>query len=308
MAFRFIFFGDNSQNENIADLYASQTEANFRLNYQETFTSFQQNQQINSVKNEEIPASTTPKTLNTDNKSLNEIVTGVVQIIANNPDTESNSLIAAANTSEPVSKLSKEDVVVAETANNKQDVNNISIETLAEDSTFSKQPVSDIPIEKSIDELAAIIPEVLPQTETNLPTTNLPASNPEWDQLLQKMQQAIDNARKSMLTTLDEFQKPQLQYYYGADETYKDIDKNQNIKVERDEQKLKFEREYKQKLFERELRNQEEQLQKQKENKKNLLIEEQSREKIIQNEKKTELEKILAKKLEEVRNKDLFEK
>jgi hypothetical protein len=294
MAFRFIFWGDTSQNSSLVDSLAQQAENDFRNTYVDDFHTLNSTsanllnpQTVNPIPPNQVSAPDSDSAKNavvseliqTVNKSLNtEIISNELSasgsVFADIKDSVSNSLDSISN-----SAVNPEVTVSA-----KADVVN-QVNSLAE----SIKSVSKVVDEEINRQIISPAPDVTSDNQT---------LKSEMNQLLEKMKLFLDDLKNKVISLLDEIQKPQIEFYYGAEDAIKDADKKELINQNEKKQQEITEKKLLQKTLDTETKKQIKNTQ--------MKLEKELKDQMIKKENQTELENLLIKRMEETRNKNLF--
>jgi hypothetical protein len=292
MSFRFIFWGDSSQNESLTDFYAQQAEADFRNAHLSDFENLNE-LKLNVSQFVEPENSSNPKESGLNN--LTNAVSGLIQTVTETKTTETT------NSSPDASKINStiSDAITTVTnalpasnaAQTKHEADNIA-NTVAE----SIQSVSEAISAGNMQNTSVAANAALSTQGAN--SIDNSSSISALNQLIQKMKSFLEEFKNKCISLLEHIQKPQLQYYYGVEDTIKDTEKKLQYDLNKEKKQRFIEEKVSLKMAEAE-KNLELQ-------KKQLKLKEETREKAIESEKKAELDKILAKKLEEMRNRPVF--
>jgi hypothetical protein len=278
MAFRFIFW-DSSKNNNLVDSYTQSAENDFRTTYLTNFTS------LDNV-------SVTP---NTDNNSISStqdtknvasaVVSELIQAVTENKKSETvsntfdNSIIAIFDTKEIAPNVSaglsdeKVKLEAVETLNYVAE----TIKTVSQ--TLNEEKAQQTTVSNSN----------IPHVENTLDT--------ELKQLIEKMKSYLNDLRTKVISLLEYIQKPQMQYYYGVEDTLKDAGKKEQIALKAQKQQEILEEKIKQVVISEENKKQV----------KNNQIKLEKELQVVKKSEQSELDEILTKRMDEARKRSLFE-
>jgi hypothetical protein len=291
MAFRFIFWGDGSQNNSLADSFTQQAENDFRAAHQADFENLEM-LSANEVKidsNSSI-GSVNQGSVSDSNNVKSAVISELIQAVTENKKTEviandiSNSIKSVSNKKE--SEANFANLIITETNNNKINTH----ENTTDESEKIKSVAETIKsVSQSLDEQT-----ILQNSTSNSNISTIADETPksELKELLQKMRSFLDDLRTKVLSLLKEIQKPQLQYYYGFEDTIKDADKREQIKQSEKKQQELIEEKIKQRTIDKDAQ---------------MKLEKELKDQLIKKENQTELDKLLAKRMEESRKRNLFE-
>ncbi len=284
MAFRFIFWANDSHNNNLADSYTQQAEFDFRNTHQADF------------ENLSMLSATPIKTFDTLNQNSSDssgvksaVVSELIQAVTENKQTQivandiNNSVSSGSDTKEPETNLAN--ALISETVKN----DNTAPESRSDISEAINSVAETInSVSQGLDEQAIL-------QNSSISTTD-EASQSALKELLQKMKSFLEDLRKKVLSLLEEIQKPQLQYYYGVEDTFKDYEVKDKRNQQVQKQQEKFEAKIKQKTIDEEQRNQFKDTQ--------IKLDKEFK---VQVTKQAELDKMLARRMDEVRKREMFE-
>jgi hypothetical protein len=278
MAFRFIFW-DSSKNNNLVDSYAQSAENDFRTTYLTNFTS------LDNV-------SVTP---NTDNNSFSStqdtksvasaVVSELIQAVTENKKSETvlntldNSIIAIFDTKEIAPNVSA--------GLSDEKVKLEAVETL----NYAAETIKTV--SQTLDEEKA--------QQTTVSNSNIPQVGNTFDtelkQLIEKMKSYLNDLRTKVISLLEYIQKPQMQYYYGVEDTLKDAGKKEQIALKAQKQQEILEEKIKQVVISEENKKQV----------KNNQIKLEKELQFVKKSDQSELDEILTKRMDEARKRSLFE-
>jgi hypothetical protein len=292
MAFRFILWGDSSQNDGLTDMFTQQAEAEFRSTYKAQFDDvIPQTGQTQSE----------PKTLanNSEQTALSnaaDAVSGLVQTVADNLNANSTTAEVSEiiqNTSEILTKT--EDTLSESSSATASAENNAGNNT---DKTEQIKEVNELveTINATSESLKTLNETAVESANTNTNAENPP--NEALNDLIKKMKDFLAEIKEKALSLLQALRQPQIQYYYGVEDTIQDAGKKDLITTELTNKQRSFEEAVIKKMLEVD----NDKLTLKKETKiKDKLVEQTS-----VKQKQNELERVLAIKIEETRNKNLF--
>jgi hypothetical protein len=290
MSFRFLFFGNSSQNDTLTDLYTRQAEAEFRSLHKVDFNEYSQ------------PVSQTPSvSAETSNQNqisgLNNVanvVTELVQTVTKNADTDPQAVIETSN------NLAKLNTTVADVIKVASDKLTPSSEPAKTETVATLKTIAETiqTVSQTLNtDNARTISESLRQ---NSVPQNEPVPNKYLEELVNKMNSYLETFKSTFISFLQVLQKPQLESYYSAQDSMQDFSDKQEIDLKDTKKRQAIEDKVIQKVMESEDNK--------KIIKKQIKEETESSEQLIEKAKKSELDRMLERKLEEIRKNPLFEK
>jgi rubrerythrin len=288
MAFRLLFWGDSSQNNSLADSFAQQAESEFRTTHQVDFENLSSISASQTSALGSNPTSTGQNPASESINVVNSVVSELIQAVTENnkPEILPNSLLNLSTTISDIVTSS------SNTANTlpSEEVKSATIEII----NSANQTISSI--SQLVNEEKA---QPTNQTAPNISSVD-PAAPSGLEELLQKMRAFMDSLRNKVLSFLEQIQKPQVQNYYGVEDNLKANGKKQELSINAENQKKLIEDTIKQKLTATDDNK--------KIIKKQIKDEAESSTQLIEKAKKSELDRMLERKLEEIRKNPLFEK
>jgi hypothetical protein len=293
MSFRLLLWGDSSQNDNLAGIFTQQAESEFRNTYKSEFDELNP---LTVQSNLQLPNDTVPEnTIQTALSGTIDAVSELVQTISGNADNKG---------------LQDKDLETVQTApNNIGSDNTVSnfIQTIKSDNADQPSQIkaanelieSVSSVSDSIQKVSQSLNESSAAAPVNSNTSIREPQNEALKDMLNKMRDFLSEVKEKVLSFLKSFQQPQLEYYYGIEDKNKEFYKNQPNKAENAKRQEKLEEKLRQKTVEVEF---DKQIKKKQTKLKTELLEQS-----IKKEEQSELENLLAKRMEEARKKSLFE-
>ncbi len=288
MSFRLLFWGDSSQNDSLADSFARQAESEFRNTHRSDFENLTSSAASALVTSESslnfVNQESKPESINIVNAAVSELI----QAVSDNKqsDAVSNKLV---NLSTTISN------VVESAANSTGAVPSEPVKAAKTDILNSAN--------ETINTVSQLINEEKPLPDNTITPNTTPTENTatkELNDLMLKMKSFLDSLRNKVISYLEDIQKPQVQNYYGVEDNLKDKGKKEELSLRAENQQKQLEETLRQKVLVAEDNK--------KVLKKQLKEETQSSEQLVERAKKSELDKILEKKLDEMRRKPLFDR
>jgi hypothetical protein len=284
MAFRFIFWGDSSQNNSLADSYTQQAESDFRTAH---LTDFENFNNLSATPTIIIPDKNTPFSAPVVKDVASEVVSELIQAV-----TETKKIEAVSSSLGNSNEIS--DVKKLESGNTSGSlpIEQVKLETVEAVNSVAETIKT---VSQSLNE------EKIQQTDTSNPSitsANTPFSN-ELEELLQKMRSFLDDLRNNVLSLLEQIQKPLLQQYYGVEDAVKDDSKKMQITLKAEKRQALLEEKMRQTAIDDENKKQIKTNQ--------VRLEKELHDQSVKKEKQTELDNLLTKRLEESRKRNLFE-
>jgi hypothetical protein len=282
MAFRFIFWGDNSQNTSLVDSYTQQAENDFRKTYR---TEFENVSLVTATPTSQIAINNSISSTSDTKNAASAVVSELIQAVTENKTTETFSK-AVENSGVAIFDL-KESAPENSAFLTIEQVKAETSETLSAAAESIKNVSQTLNEEK-----------YQQNTASNLNTSNYGETfNNELNDLIEKMKTYLNDLRTRVTSLLEYIQKPHMQYYHGVEDTLKDASKKEQIALKTQKQQEILEEKIKQIVI-------------YEENKKQFKNNQVKSEKELQSVKKavqSELDEILTKRMDEARKKSLFD-
>jgi hypothetical protein len=277
MSFRFIFFGDNSQNDRLVDTYSQQAEANFRTTYQTEFSLF------NPIVK---PDSSISQPNSTNQSNVSGAVSELIQTISDKNKPVENAISAET------SNLKIDNVKIAEP---------IDLPNPKEHEKSDEKPLAATADSQTIN---TVLQDVIAEKNITTEQTGIPTvtdeRNSQMQDLINKMKEFVDSFKNTFKNFLEVLRQPQREFFYGADDVIKDRS---------EKKKVDLKQEVRQQFLEEKINRKSTELENNKQTyKKQVKLQEEQRKEAVEKQNKTDLEKIIAKKVHEERNKLLFQK